>query len=217
MTSDVAPRSKELLLCIGASVAAASCPLIMQYLLERGAVERIHVILSKRARGFVGESLLAILSGAPCIVDLFEEAACGRPVHVELARRCSLAVVAPTTADLVGKLANGIVDDAITIALSVFTAPVVLVPAIHPNTLTKPATARNLERLKADGYSILGPVAGYSISEGRRLGRVGAMPGAEVVAAFVERELIALRTSQSRASDPTAQQGVAADEAEPRS
>ena len=175
-----------LLFFVSGSIAAASVPLIVQLLLEREVAKDIHIVLSERARVFVSETTLATLTGRPCVVDLFQEAKDGRAAHVDLAAQCQLAVVAPASADIISKLAVGICDDSVSIALSVFTRPVLIFPAIHPVTFRKPSIQRNLVQLREDGYQIIGPVEGYSISEHRRLAQVGAMPGPEDVAAVIE-------------------------------
>jgi phosphopantothenoylcysteine synthetase/decarboxylase len=176
-----------LLFLVSGSIAAAGVPLIVQLLLERRVAKAIHIVLSERARVFVSETTLATLTGRPCVVDLFEEAKNGRAIHVDLAAQCQLAVVAPASADIISKLAVGICDDSVSIALSVFTNPVLIFPAIHPVTFRKSSIQRNLNQLSKDGYVIIGPVDGYSISEHRRLGQPGAMPGPEDVAAIIER------------------------------
>jgi phosphopantothenoylcysteine decarboxylase / phosphopantothenate---cysteine ligase len=183
------PLVEGLLVCVGGSIAAAGVPRLLQILLERGTARGISIVLSERSGHFVAARTLAVLTGSPCVVDLFEDAEKGRATHVDLARKCQAAVVVPATANLVGKLANGIADCTVSTVLSVFGGPVVVVPAVHPTTAKKPSFLRNLAQLEADGYTILGPVDGYSVSEGTRELGPGAMPGPEDVASFIERVL----------------------------
>lgn len=178
-----------LLVCVTGSIAAGSVPTVVRHLIERRAATDVYVALSKSARNFVSETNLAVLIRRPCITNVFHEARRGWAVHTDVAAKCNLAVVVPASADLIGKLANGIVDDVVTIMLSVFGGPVVLVPAVHPVAFRKPSLQRNIQRLRDDGFDILGPVEGFSLSEGSRLGVVGAMPDPEVVAAYLERRL----------------------------
>jgi phosphopantothenoylcysteine decarboxylase/phosphopantothenate--cysteine ligase len=178
---------EEMLVCVGGSIAAAGIPQMVQAVLERRIASRVSIVLSERATHFVTPTTLAILAGQRCLTDLYEHAEQGRAEHVALARRCQLAVVAPATANIIGKLANGIVDCTISTVLSVFHRRIVLMPAMHPVTMGKPAFARNVARLQSDGYTIFGPVKGLSVSERSRDVGEGAMPAPDDVAAFLGR------------------------------
>jgi len=179
-----------LLYCVTGSIAATMAPQILQMFLERHLFPSIRVALSRRAARFVSVEALAVLSKQPCILDLFADASQGRATHIELARKASAGLVAPASANTIAKLAGGIADDTITTLLSVFPAPIIVVPAIHPETARKPAFIRNIEQLRADGVLVCGPVHGYSMSEGKRGLGLGAMPGPDVIAAFVEHVVL---------------------------
>ncbi len=176
-----------LLVCVGGSIAAAGIPLTVQTILEQRIADRVTIVLSEAAAEFVSPATLAVLAGAPCVTDVFAAARGGRAVHAELARTCELAAVAPATANLVGKLANGIVDCTVTTVLSVFPGPSVLFPAVHPATLRKPWFERNLAQLESDGHTVVGPVVGLSVSEHARTSSAGAMPGPDDVATAIAR------------------------------
>jgi phosphopantothenoylcysteine decarboxylase/phosphopantothenate--cysteine ligase len=179
----------DLLFCVCGSAAACNVPLVIQYLIERKVARRVHVAISEAGQVFVSETLLAVLIGRPCIVNLYDQAKNGVAAHVDVASCCKLAVVAPASANVIAKLANGICDETVTTTLSVFKNPVIIFPAVHPTTFEKPSFQRNLAQLHADGFEICNPVEGYSVSEHARLGRAGSMPGPESVAAYVERFL----------------------------
>jgi phosphopantothenoylcysteine decarboxylase/phosphopantothenate--cysteine ligase len=106
-----------------------------------------------------------------------------------MAKKAALAAVVPATANIIGKLANGIVDDTVTMMLSVFQGPILVFPAVHPVTMSKKSVRRNLATLAEDGFEVIRPVEGYSISEKGRLPMPGAMPQPEVVAAHIERRV----------------------------
>jgi phosphopantothenoylcysteine decarboxylase / phosphopantothenate---cysteine ligase len=181
------PRAeRSLLLCVSGSIAATDAVALLQLLVERRAFAEIRVALSESAQRFVRQEPFAVLSRQPCITNIFDEAQAGRAVHVEVARQCDIAVVAPASGDLIAKLAHGIADDTITNMLSVFDGEQILVPAVHPATRRRPSFERNLARVRDDGFLICGPVEGYSRSEDRRGPDVAAMPGPETIAAFVE-------------------------------
>lgn len=186
-----APRKKSLLFCVSGSIAAATnSVLLLQLLLERQLFEEIVVALSDCALKFVREEPFAVLAKRKCITNIFDDAREGVAVHVVVAQRCDLALIAPASSNLIAKLAHGICDDTITNMLSVFKGQCILAPAAHPTTSRKPSFERNLSQLVADGYLLCGPVSGYSISEGRRGPDVPAMPGPETIAAFVEHMVI---------------------------
>ena len=178
-----------IIVCVSGSIAAVAVPEILQLILRRKLARNISVALSHTSRAFVGEAALAVITGNRCIVDLTEEALSGHAAHVELARSADAAIVVPATANVIGKLANGIVDDTITTLLSVFTKTVVVVPAMHPATYRKAFMRRNIEQLRADDYFVLGPVIGNSMSERSRAVEVGAMPESHVIVGYLEHVL----------------------------
>ena len=182
---------KSLLFCVSGSIAAATnSALLLQILVERGLFADIYVALSCCALKFIREEPFAVLAKRKCITDIYEDAANGRAVHVEIAKKCELALIAPASANLIAKLAHGITDDTITNMISVFDGKRIVVPAAHPVTGRKPSFRRNMAQLLDDGYVFCGPVEGYSISEHRRGRDVAAMPGPETIAAFVEHIVI---------------------------
>jgi phosphopantothenoylcysteine decarboxylase/phosphopantothenate--cysteine ligase len=184
MQGDRAEQS--LLLCVTGSVAAVAAISVLQVLVERGRFAKIFVALSDSALRFVREEPFAILSRRRCITNIFDDARDGRPLHVEVAHACQIAVVVPATGNVIAKLAHGFADDTVTTMLSVFEGHRILVPAVHPVTSRQPGFERNLKQVMADGFMVCGPVEGYSMSENRRGPDVAAMPEPAVVAAFVE-------------------------------
>jgi phosphopantothenoylcysteine decarboxylase/phosphopantothenate--cysteine ligase len=180
-------QPKSLLLCVTGSIGAAtSAALLLQTLVERRIFKDIFVAISQCALKFVREEPFAVLSKRKCITDLFEEVVSGRVAHVEVARKCQIALIAPASANTIAKLAHGICDDTVTNMLSVFEGQRVIVPAVHPATSRKPSFERNMRQLQQDGFILCGPVPGYSLSEDRRGPDVAAMPSPETTAAFVE-------------------------------
>lgn len=177
----------SLAFCVTGSIAAAtSAATILQLLVKRKLVAEIHVVLSERARRFVSEEALAVIAGRRCVIDLFDEAKKGRAAHVEIARACNMALVAPASANLIGKLAHGICDDTVTCLLSVFNGPVILAPAVHPETSAKRSFLRNLKQVRQDGALICGPVEGTSLSENKSGPDILGMPPPEVIVAYIE-------------------------------
>jgi phosphopantothenoylcysteine decarboxylase/phosphopantothenate--cysteine ligase len=115
--------------------------------------------LTAEAREFVTPLTLQTLSGRRAYTDLFslEESSV---IHTSLADHARLILIAPATANLIGKLANGLADDLLTCVVMASTAPVLLAPAMNVHMYNHPAVRTNLKRLKQLGYHVIGPDVG---------------------------------------------------------
>jgi len=184
-------RGTELILGVTGSIAAFKALEVLRLLtLEEGA--KVTAILTQNATRFVGPLSFSVLSGRPCLTDQFaaEEVrasfipadAPGRVpiVHIDLAHHADLVVVAPASANLIGKLAAGIADDLLTVTIMATTAPVVLAPAMNNHMWENPIVQANVRRLTEIGYHFVGPVAG-DLACGEGPGRL-ADPAAIVAA-----------------------------------
>jgi phosphopantothenoylcysteine decarboxylase/phosphopantothenate--cysteine ligase len=149
---------KSILLIIGGGIAAYKCLELIRLLRTGGC--RIRTIMTQAAEEFVTPLSVASLTGEKVHTSLFsltDEIEMG---HIELSRAADLLVVAPATADLMAKMANGIADDLASTALLATDKPVLVAPAMNVRMWTHAATRRNLETLKRDGVSIIGPNEG---------------------------------------------------------
>ena len=128
------------------------------------------VIMTESARKLVSENLFFTLSKNPVLTDLFASPD-WRPGHVALADRADLMVVAPATANFIGKLANGIADDALSTAALAFHKRTLIAPAMNTHMWHHPAVQRNCETLKSWGVEFAGPASGHlacgDVGEGR--------------------------------------------------
>lgn len=182
-----APRIEELLLCCTGSSALVGLTDILSLFFIRNIASRINLVCTRSALSFFDFDKLE----ADTRINVFRtieglEGRCGR-THTDIARASQIAVVVPATANIVGKLANGIVDDPVTTILSVYDRPIVVFPAVHPVTFRKRFFSRNLAQLKEDGYVVIGPVKGNSLTDNIRYNEYGAMPGPERIVALIER------------------------------
>ena len=146
---------KTVLLIIGGGIAAYKTLELIRQLKTRGY--RARVIMTRAAEEFVTPLSVASLTGEKVHTALFnltDEVEMG---HIELSRAADLLVVAPATADLMAKMANGLADDLASTALLATDKPVLIAPAMNVRMWTHPATQRNLARLKADGIGVVGP------------------------------------------------------------
>src|SRR6185437_3384319 len=149
---------KRVLLIVGGGIAAYKA-LELTRLLRRAGVG-VRPILTRAGAQFVTPLSLAALAEDKVYDDLFsltDEAEMG---HIELSRSADLVVVAPATADLMARAANGIADDLATTALLATDKPVLMAPAMNVRMWEHAATQRNLRQLAADGVSLIGPEEG---------------------------------------------------------
>jgi phosphopantothenoylcysteine decarboxylase/phosphopantothenate--cysteine ligase len=159
-----AARGSRVLLIIGGGIAAYKSLDLIRRLRERGA--SVRVVMTKAAQEFVTPLAAGALAGGQVYTDLFDTVAEFDVGHIRLAREADLVVVAPATADLMAKIANGHGDDLASTILLATTAPVLIAPAMNPQMWAHPATQRNLARLRADGIATIGPNAGEMAETG---------------------------------------------------
>ncbi len=149
---------KRVLLIVGGGVAAYKSLELLRRLRERGVFTR--VVLTASAREFVTELSFSAISGAPVHTDLFDAAREGEMGHIQLSRQADLIVVAPATANLLARAAQGLADDLATTLLLATDKRVLFAPAMNLRMWLHPATRRNVARLSADGALFVGPEDG---------------------------------------------------------
>ena len=179
--------TKRVLLIIGGGIAAYKSLDLIRRLKERGFAVR--GILTKAAEHFVTPLSAGALLGERVFTDLFDPAGEFDVGHIRLARECDLVVVAPATADLMAKMANGHADDLATAVLLATRAKILLAPAMNPLMWANKATQRNLAQLVADGVVLVGPNEGEMAEAGER--GLGRMAEPLEIAAAVEKQFAA--------------------------
>ncbi len=151
-------RGKRILLVIGGGISAYKSLELIRRLRERGA--EVTVVMSEASKQFVTPLAVASLAGNRTYDDLFsltDEAAMG---HIELSRSADLVVVAPATADLLAKMAQGIANDLASTLILATDTKVLAAPSMNVRMWQHPATRRNLARLAEDGVLMVGPNSG---------------------------------------------------------
>jgi len=149
---------KSVLLAIGGGVAAYKSLELIR-LLRKGGYG-VTVALTRAAEQFVTPLSAGALSGAKVYRDLFDLTDEAEMGHIQLSRAADLVVVAPATADLMAKMAQGHADDLVSTLLMATDKPVLIAPAMNVRMWEHPATRRNLATLRADGVAVVGPDAG---------------------------------------------------------
>ncbi|WP_319567523.1 bifunctional phosphopantothenoylcysteine decarboxylase/phosphopantothenate--cysteine ligase CoaBC [Cohaesibacter marisflavi] len=151
-------ENKRVLLVISGGIAAFKALDIIRLLLKEGA--GVQVIMTKAATEFVAPLTIATLTGKPVLTDLFDLTRESEIGHIELSRAADLVVVAPATANLIAKMANGIADDLPSTMLLATDKPVLVAPAMNVRMWYHPATQRNLATMQEDGQHFVGPAVG---------------------------------------------------------
>lgn len=149
---------KKILLIIGGGIAAYKVLDLIRRLRDAGA--GVVPVLTRAAEEFVTPLSVSALAGEKVHRDLFDLTAEAEMGHIQLSRSADLVVVAPTTADLMGKMAAGLANDLASTLLMATDKPVLLAPAMNVRMWTHPATRRNLATLQGDGIMVVGPDEG---------------------------------------------------------
>ncbi|UUP17974.1 bifunctional phosphopantothenoylcysteine decarboxylase/phosphopantothenate--cysteine ligase CoaBC [Nitratireductor thuwali] len=172
---------KRILLIIGGGIAAYKCLDLIRRLRERGA--SVRPVMTAAAREFVTPLSVGALAADHVFTDLFDRQAEQDVGHIRLAREADLIVVAPATADLMAKLANGLANDLASTILLAAGCPVLFAPAMNPAMWAHPATRRNRAALSQDGIRFIGPNNG-EMAESGEAGEGRMAEPMEIVAAI---------------------------------
>jgi phosphopantothenoylcysteine decarboxylase/phosphopantothenate--cysteine ligase len=178
---------RTVLLGVTGGIAAYKAALLARLLTGEGAA--VSVVMTDTATRFVGPDTFAALTGRPVHTSLWERL--GEVLHVRLAHEVDVAVVAPATANVIGKLAHGLADDLLTSTLLEYAGPLVVAPAMHTGMWSAEATRRNVAALVERGGHIVGPVEGALAHGDEGPGRM-AEPATildAVIGAFTPRSL----------------------------
>jgi len=175
-------KGREVLVGMTGGIAAYKTATLVSRLVEAGA--GVSVVMTEHATRFVAPLTFQTLSGRPVGTDLYEPPEGFMPEHVALADLAEAAVVAPATANLLGKLAHGIADDLLTTVLLALDVPVVAAPAMNVRMWAHPAVQANVEVLRERGVHLVGPEEGRLACGVKGKGRM-AEPEA-ILAAIVE-------------------------------
>jgi phosphopantothenoylcysteine decarboxylase/phosphopantothenate--cysteine ligase len=161
---DMTLSGKRILLIIGGGIAAYKALDLIRRLRERGAAVRC--VMTEAAQQFITPLSVGALSADHVFTDLFDRQAEHDVGHIRLSREADLIVVAPATADLMAKLANGLANDLASAVLLATDKPLLMAPAMNPRMWVHPATRRNRATLDADGVEFVGPGKGEMAESG---------------------------------------------------
>lgn len=149
--------NKEIVIAVTGGIAAyKACELVRALRKENYPVS---VIMTKHATEFIGRITFEALTGRQVRIDEYETGM----AHIDVKNLASVLAVVPATANIIGKIANGIADDLVTSTYLAATCPVIIAPAMNPGMYSKKVVQRNLEQLKQDGVHVIDPSNGVVI------------------------------------------------------
>lgn len=177
-------KDKNILLCVAGGIAAYKIPNLASMLVKQGC--NVNVLMTKNAESFITAKTFEALTGNTCMVDTFQTTYPPRIHHINLATTADYVMVAPATANIIGKIAHGIADDMITSTLLACKCPVALAPAMNVNMFENPIVQDNIATLKKYGYNIIEPATGYMAC--KAVGK-GKLPEPVQLYKYIEKEL----------------------------
>lgn len=155
-------RGRRIVVGVTGGIAAYKTAMLVSRLAQAGA--EVTVCMTEAATRFVTPLTFQALSARPVYTSAWEHIESKDPQHISLARGADLAVVAPCTMDCMAKLAHGIVEDVVCTVLSAIdraATPVILAPSMNETMWAQPSTQRNVQTLRGDGFTIVGPEEGW--------------------------------------------------------
>ena len=162
-------ENKRVILAVCGGIAAYKSVEILRLLKKHKA--EVRVIMTQSAQWFIGALTFEALSGQPVFKEMFQEGSEASFRHIQWAQEADGVIIAPATANMIGKLANGIADDPLSTFMLAVTSPVLLCPSMNAHMYESKAVQRNLDTLRSDGYFVLepgfGPLACGTTGPGR--------------------------------------------------
>jgi len=184
---------KNIVFGVTGSIAAFKAAEVVSNLRSRGF--DITVIMTKSAQKFINPLTFRTLSQNRVITDIFIEDTVYDPQHISLANKAGIIVIAPATANIIGKLASGIADDALSCIVLASEVPVLIAPAMDDRMYLNPITQKNIRKLQSVGYKFIGPGKGRLASG--RIG-LGRMVDVEIVVESIIEELKGISDNEGK-------------------
>ena len=151
--------NKTVLLGVTGGIAAYKMADVASSLVKLGA--NVHVIMTKNATNFINPITFETLTSHKCIIDTFDRNFDFKVEHISLAKAADVVLIAPATADVIGKIANGIADDMLTTTVMACKCPIMLSPSMNTNMYENPIVMDNMDKLRHYGYQLIEPASGH--------------------------------------------------------
>ena len=176
-------KGKTVLLGVTGSIAAYKIAYLASALVKQGA--RVHVLMTKNAVNFINPITFETLTGNKCLVDTFDRNFEFSVEHVSLAKAADVCMIAPASANVIGKLAHGIADDMLTTTVMACTCRKILAPAMNTRMYENPILQDNLKILEHYGMEVIRPATGYLACGDTGAGK---MPEPDILLEYILRE-----------------------------
>lgn len=177
-------KGKTVVLGVTGSIAAYKIANLASMLVKKGC--NVHVIMTRNATNFINPITFETLTGHKCLVDTFDRNFEFSVEHVSLAKQADIFMVAPASANVIGKLAHGIADDMLTTTVMACKCKKYISPAMNTNMFENPIVQDNLKTLEHYGYEVIQPASGYLACGDTGAGK---MPEPETLLAYIEKEI----------------------------
>lgn len=175
---------KTVVLGVTGGIAAYKMPNVARMLKKMHC--NVHVIMTQNATNFITATTFETLTGNKCLIDTFDRNFEFSVEHVAIAKQADLVLIAPATANVIGKIAGGIADDMLTTTVMVCICKILIAPAMNHNMYHNSIVQENIEKLKRHGYEIIDPVCGMLANGDTGDGK---LPSEETLVSYVVREL----------------------------
>lgn len=177
-------KGKTVLLGVTGSIAAYKIAYLASALVKLHA--EVHVLMTKNAVNFINPITFESLTGNKCLVDTFDRNFQFQVEHVSIAKKADVVMIAPASANVIGKLAHGIADDMLTTTVMACKCHKILAPAMNTNMFENPVVQDNLKILSNYGYEVIQPASGYLACGDTGAGK---MPEPETLLQHIMREI----------------------------
>ena len=177
-------KGKNIILGVTSSIAAYKSANVASALVKKGC--NVNVLMTENATNFINPLTFEELTKHKCIIDTFDRNVQYNVAHISLAVSADAFIIAPASANVIGKIANGIADDMLTTTVMACKCPVIISPAMNTNMYENPIVQDNLAKLERFGYIIVPPAEGRLACG--TIGK-GKMPDEQVLLDYLERAL----------------------------
>lgn len=177
-------HGKTVLLGVTGGIAAYKMPNVARMLKKLHC--NVHVLMTENARNFITPVTFETLTGNKCLIDTFDRNFEFSVEHVALAKQADLVLLAPATANVIGKIANGIADDMLTTTVMACTCKILVAPAMNHHMYHNSIVQENIDKLKRHGYEIIEPECGMLANGDTGDGK---LPPEEILVEYVLKEL----------------------------
>ena len=177
-------KGKTVLLGVTGSIAAYKIAYLASALKKLHA--QVHVLMTRNATNFINPITFETLTGNKCLVETFDRNFQFQVEHVSIAKQADVVMIAPASANVIGKLAHGIADDMLTTTVMACKCKKIISPAMNTNMYENPVVQDNLKILKHYGYEVIEPASGYLACGDTGAGK---MPEPETLREYILREI----------------------------